>query len=147
MNITKGNLWDSKDQIILVTTNAFVKKDGSLVMGRGAAKEAKEKFPTLPYLLGDQITKHFKETKKYGVLIIPQMVGAFQVKYNWWEDGDLELIGYSTQVLNSMMEVSPFKEVSVSMNFPGIGNGRLRFEDVFEVVKKLNDRVTLYMKE
>ncbi len=42
-----GDLWDF-DGIIAITTNGFVKKDGSCVMGRGCAKEAALRFGWLP---------------------------------------------------------------------------------------------------
>lgn len=157
MNVVKGNLWDSKDQVILVTTNAFVKKNGELVMGRGAAKEAKEKYPLLPKILGEQIQLHFSESKKYGVLLVDQyrylgggvykihdVIGAFQVKYNWWEKADLDLIDYSCKSLVNLLVHFPYK--TVSMNFPGIGNGGLNYEAVYDIVKQLPDTVTLYRK-
>jgi hypothetical protein len=42
-----GNLWEF-DGIIVITTNGFVKRDGTCVMGRGCAKQATIKLPGLP---------------------------------------------------------------------------------------------------
>jgi hypothetical protein len=52
-----GNLWDYPADLRVITTNGFVKKDGSCVMGRGCAKQAAEKWLELPRLLGMAITK------------------------------------------------------------------------------------------
>lgn len=154
MNIVKGNLWDSTDDVILVTTNATIRKDGALVMGRGVAKEAKEKFPFLPGVLGDQINRYYWDTKKYGVLIthitlnnFDKWIGAFQVKYNWWEKADLDLIAFSTSRLIDFMEHEDFMGMKISMNFPGIGNGGLDVHRVLPVISVLPDSVTLYMKD
>lgn len=143
-----GDLWDSKDEIILVTTNSFVKKNGELVMGRGAAKEAKELFPDFSLDLGYEITNIYG--KKYGIIIIPydrydRLLGAFQVKYNWWEDADLDLIKFSTEILCKEMNEN-FNDLKCSLNFPGIGNGRLKYDDVLDIVKVLPDNVSLYRK-
>lgn len=157
MKIEIGNLWNSTDDIILVTTNATVKKNGEVVMGRGAAKEAKEKFPLFPKIIGDQISTHYSSGGEYGLLILHpytvleeervygKYLGAFQVKYNWWEDANLNLIRYSTNLLYSAMN-NQFKDMTCSMNFPGIGNGRVSYKDVLKVVSRLPDNVSLYMR-
>ena len=41
--------------IICITTNGFVKKDGCAVMGRGCAQEAKNRYPNINKLLGIHI--------------------------------------------------------------------------------------------
>ncbi|MEK6860596.1 MAG: hypothetical protein AABY07_01375 [Nanoarchaeota archaeon] len=47
MILVKGNMWDElgKAELILVTANSNIKKNGALVMGAGAAKEARDRFP------------------------------------------------------------------------------------------------------
>ena len=57
MRIVKGNLWDSKDSLILVTGNSYIRKDGTLVMGRGAALELKTMIPGIDKRLGQKIKK------------------------------------------------------------------------------------------
>lgn len=154
MKLLSGNLWDSKDEIIFVTTNSYVKRDGSLVMGKGAAFEMKEKFPFLPSIFGDQIIRHFGQLGKYGLLlatatensqILPYLgVGIFQVKYHFKEKADLELVKYSTNLLSYFMETHP--EVSISMNFPAIGYGQRTIEEILPIVSVLPDNISLYLK-
>jgi hypothetical protein len=46
-----GDLWGFGG-IIVITTNGFVKRDRTCVMGRGCAKQAAIRFPGLPNKLG-----------------------------------------------------------------------------------------------
>jgi hypothetical protein len=52
MQELKGDLWDTPCDAVCISTNGFVKRDGSCVMGRGCAKQAVEYFPQLPWDLG-----------------------------------------------------------------------------------------------
>ena len=159
MKIVEGNLWDFTDDAIFVTTNATIRKDGELVMGRGAAKEMKEQFSIFPKVIGDQISRNNGSGGKYGLYTIHPFVfnddgsrkygkilGAFQVKYNWWEKADLDLIEYSTDALLKSFETQ-LKNLKVSMNFPGIGNGKLAYDEVYPIIEKLPDSVSVYRKE
>jgi hypothetical protein len=50
-----GDLWEF-DGIIAITTNGFVKRDRTCVMGRGCAREAAVRFPELPHKLASRIS-------------------------------------------------------------------------------------------
>lgn len=54
-----GNLWDfyrtESDCFIVIPTNGVLKSNGEAVMGAGLAKQAAQRFPTLPQLLGQAI--------------------------------------------------------------------------------------------
>ena len=54
-----GNIWDyyDKGHWIVITTNGTVKKNGENVMGAGIAKQASQRFPTLPKWCGDLLVK------------------------------------------------------------------------------------------
>jgi hypothetical protein len=54
-----GNLWNhvGKADVICITTNGFVKKNGAAVMGRGCALQARNNYPNLAKLLGSSIRK------------------------------------------------------------------------------------------
>jgi len=158
MKLVKGNLWDSKDGIILVTCNSYIRKDGALVMGRGAALEMKNRYPQIDYRFGKMIKYYSKHLGYYGILILdpnataaeyistsPKM-GVFQVKYHFKDLADLTLIRQSTYELMSTLELTHFPR-TVSMNFPGIGYGGLKREDVIPIISMLPDEVTIYEKE
>ena len=145
-----GQLWDEigKANLILVTTNASVRKDGCLVCGRGAAKEAAERFPTFSRRCGHKIRFYEREEKIYGIMIfsgiLPQgSIGAFQVKYHWKDQADLLLIAHS---VGQLILVSGQYE-RIAMNFPGTGFGRLAREKVLPLLEPLPDNVIIYEYE
>lgn len=129
--------------IYLVTTNSYIRKDGALVMGRGAARQLASRFPTLPYELGKRIT-HLGE---YNIGVITQTndkqlsLGAFQVKYNFADAADLDLIQRSADQLHDLA-VRDGRIFHV--NFPGIGNGRLKYDDVLPIMQDLPDNVCVW---
>ncbi len=47
-----GDIWQSGADVICVTTNGVLRKNGDLVMGAGIALEAKKRYPRLPAFLG-----------------------------------------------------------------------------------------------
>lgn len=53
MKLVYGNLWNSDCEINAVTTNSFIRSDGSLVMGRGAALQASQRLPSFQELQED----------------------------------------------------------------------------------------------
>jgi hypothetical protein len=56
MKILKGNLFTVGSDATAITTNGFVKKDGSAVMGRGCALQASKQVAGLAQHLGNLIT-------------------------------------------------------------------------------------------
>jgi hypothetical protein len=66
MNLIYGNLWDQECDALCITTNGFIKRDGSNVMGRGCAKEAAEWDPGLPHRLGTMIQEHGNRCLRLG---------------------------------------------------------------------------------
>ena|SRR3990167_5006344 len=54
MKTKTGNIWDfiGKVDAICITTNGYVKRDGTCPMGRGIAKEALSRYPKIDKILG-----------------------------------------------------------------------------------------------
>lgn len=152
MKLIKGDLWKSDAPIKLFTGNSYITKAGALVMGRGAALQAKEKWPELPYILGRQIT----HLSKYGIAWADSLnVGVFQVKYNFKDDADLELITYSTnKLLEGLSDYEWVKKetgvwvepLKYAMNFPGIGWGHLqnKRDEILKIISVLPDNVEIH---
>lgn len=146
MNFVIGNMWNdySTADLFLITTNAFITKEGKLVMGAGIAKEARDKFPGLDRAFG----KRIKHLSKYGILISDKwpdkVLGAFQVKYHFKDKADLDLIRYSTEML--MQWLDTHAALNVHLNFPGVGNGRLDPIDVLEIIDVLPNNVFVWSK-
>jgi len=155
MNIIKANITDlwKQGKIVCTTTNGFVKKDGSAVMGRGNALAMSQTIPDLPKLLGQFI-------KKYGNrvgFIYQRSVISFPVKpitgtiHNalpyiikkfketdtipgFLCKADLNIIETSMNQLNDL--VKKFKLEEVYLPIPGVNNGQLKFTEVEPILMK-----------
>ena len=151
MKLVKGNLWDSKDELVFVTANSYIRKNGELVMGRGAALELKIKRPDLPKLFGSGVLNICGHLGKYGIIYelveswirTRQVFGIFQVKYHFNEPARLDLIDYS---VSKLLEIygGVLRDYTISMNFPGIGFGGLIRSDILPIINILPDNVTIY---
>jgi hypothetical protein len=126
-----GDLWEF-DGIIAITTNGFVKRDGTSVMGRGCAKQATIRFPGLPHKLGRKISAEGNH-----VFCFPEhRLITFPVKHTWWEAADLGLIERSARELLKLIEVKKIQE-AVYLPRPGCGNGRLKWEGVKKILSPI----------
>lgn len=141
----KGNMWlaDPEPDVWLVTTNSVLTKAGRLVMGGGAALQATEHFPGCNRWFGAMIRETCGSGGFYGILIHPDHpLGAFQTKRHWKHNSSVSLIYDSAVALTEWLARD--KTLRVSLNFPGIGLGGLRKEDVLPIVTQLPDRVTIW---
>lgn len=152
----QGNMWNRRDQVDLfcITTNGTLRRDGKLVMGRGIAFEAISQFPEIQKTAGEAI-RTFNEARikrgdppsPYGLVTLRKyepFVGLFQVKYNWWEQADVNLIKFSAQKLHQFAVDNPHK--IIVLNFPGIGNGKLSEETVRPIVETLPGNVEIWKR-
>jgi hypothetical protein len=144
----QGDMWSvyHDADLFLITTNATLKQNEALVMGRGIARQARDRFPGLDIALGQQIEKLCGSQGRYGLLVSPRWptarLGAFQVKRHYSRPASLDLIRYSTAALCAWCEAQP--QASVHLNFPGVGNGRLPRETVLPIVAQLPEQVTIW---
>lgn len=128
-----GDIWNfwEKGASIVITTNGYVKRDGSCVMGRGIAFSAKQKFPKLPLELGEALTINGNHVFRF-----PQYhLFSFPVKHVWWEPADLELIEQSCQELLKNIALGPSMS-EIYLVRPGCGNGQLQWKDVKPILEK-----------
>lgn len=144
----KGDMWSVYEDadLFLITTNSAVTKEGVLVMGRGIALQANQRFPGLSRALGQQILKTCGSLGTYGVLISSRWpeakLGAFQVKTDPHQSASLGLIQKSTTALCAWCKEHP--QASVHLNFPGIGYGGLLREEVLPIVEQLPETVCIW---
>ena len=129
LTIERKNIWeawtpDNKREPLFVTTNSIIKKDGSLVMGAGIAKQAKDAFPGLDYKLASRI-----EDPKYGSVYSQKFnIGAFQVKHHYRDPASIDLITNSSISLVGLILEHDWDRIH--LNYPGIGLGQLTKEEV-----------------
>lgn len=144
-----GNLWAYPADVRVITTNGFVKKDGSAVMGRGCALEAVRgvpgkvgSWPGLPSILGAQIENDGNHVFFLGACVTPAtgVLVSFPVKHHWRQEADPELIKRSaTELIKVVDDVSLEDGEVVVMPRPGCGNGGLRWEDVRPILEPILD--------
>jgi hypothetical protein len=126
-----GDIWHfwDKGHYIVIPTNGFVKRNGACVMGRGLAKDAMNRFPSLPIELGAVI-----ERDGNCVHAFPRYrLFTFPVKRNWWDIADIVLIKISLYDLKDLVKVCVDADaISLPVYVPrvGCGNGRLEWEHV-----------------
>lgn len=145
------NLWTYIEKnpvdFICVTTNGYIKSDGSLVMGRGIAREVKSLFPGIEHTLGDRVRKSGNcvhvfynverptgRKKKFYNLV------SFPTKHeDWRENSDLDLIRLSALELEEIAKTLPTRTFLLPR--PGCGNGGLDWKDVKPVIDFLPNNV------
>ena len=143
----KGNLWTLPADVICITTNGFVKKNGDAVMGRGCALEAVEKFPMIQKQLGHKITTYGNHV--HHLISSPSCdLLSFPVKHNWFDKADLDLIEQSCQEIVTWVYdqwdmthsgKQPIRFIAIPR--PGCGNGQLEWKDVKPICEEyLDDR-------
>jgi hypothetical protein len=148
MKVHFGNMWSvfTSVDLFCITTNSITRKDGELVMGRGIAQQARDRYPGLGLALGNAISDAGMHGEVYGLLVSPswpiKKLAAFQVKVNWQASADLNIIRESARALYKFAKANPDK--TIALNFPGIGYGKLDYNDVLEIVKHLPDNVQLW---
>lgn len=136
MNEATGNLWTFPAEIRVITTNLFVKRNGEAVMGRGCAREAAQRWPHMPALLGRAILDGGVSTTDLGTWSDEHIV-AMPVKHNWWKPADLSLIEHSAQDLADLTTLRKWSTVVLPR--PGCGNGQLSWRDVEPVLRNILD--------
>lgn len=148
MILKVGNMWKAypESDLFLITTNSTIKNNGALVMGRGIAKEARDKFLGLDLALGSRIKATCGNLGIYGLLISEKFpdakLGAFQVKTRYDQDAKLDIIAESTAQLAKFSREN--KALQIHLNFPGIGNGNLDPLDVLDFIEVLPHNVTIW---
>ena len=129
-----GNFWDELGDLHVITTNGTVKRNGGAVMGRGIAAQAKRKLPYIDATLGQAIRDKGNNVHCLGMWGRYE-IASFPVKWNWWEDADLELIERSAHQLVALSE----EYHKIVMVRPGCGNGNLEWDVVKPVLNPILD--------
>lgn len=148
MILKQANFLQAKNKVNLwcATTCAIKDKEGRLVMGKGTALTMKQGWVGTDRAFGGLITSPL-----YGLVVLgrgtnmnrePYFYGAFQTKYHWRMDSDLELIKYSTMRLFEWLLGHP--TYTVALPLPGCRNGNLNRDDVLPIMRLLPDNVTVY---
>lgn len=141
MREAKGDLWSYPADATVITTNGSIKKDGTCVMGRGVAAQAKKRWPELPRILGVLLKTHGN---------IPFIIDlgelnpggsgwllTFPVKHFWHERADPHLIQKTAIEMTRMIKEIPWKTIALPR--PGCGNGQLSWNVVKPILEPILD--------
>jgi hypothetical protein len=127
-----ADLWDfpEKGYHIVVPTNLVVKADGKAVMGRGVAKQAVLRFPSLAEWYGRLLS----ETGHTTTTFYPDTpLILFPVKYDWRLKADLQLIEQSAIELRRLTKKNHLR---VALPLVGCGFGELTEVEVMPVLNR-----------
>ncbi|MCD6359708.1 MAG: hypothetical protein J7M38_02515 [Armatimonadetes bacterium] len=120
MKETTGDLWQFHDSgyPIVIPTNLVLDSRRRNVMGKGLAKQAKQRYPDLPVKQGKQILK----TGRAAVVYYPEYnLFCFPTKYKWWDRSNLELIQKMAAELADQVDALHFNEVYLPRLGCGLG--------------------------
>lgn len=145
-----GNMWDEfgkPNTLFVFTANSTIKKNNCLVMGRGIAQAVRDRLDGIDAAFGKIIQmQHMPD--EFGLLIISfggHKVGALQVKTHFSEMASLVLIKNAVNKLATWANEHP--SITVNLNYPGIGCGRLSENIVCPVLEVLPENVYVWKFE
>ena len=153
MKQIKADLWDAQADATVITTNGHVRADGECVMGRGVAKEARDRFrpehsSPLAQLLGTLIKQegnHVHDMGRWDYGVTDFRIVTFPVKAHWKEQARPDLIAQSCMEILLLADRMMWS--TIAMVRPGCGNGGLRWQEVEPILDSwLDERFTVYEK-
>ena len=144
-----GDMWSAYDDadLFCITTNSYIKFDGKLVMGRGIARQVRDRWKGMEdparsawrkfdWHAGQEVQRTCGHLGTYGLLVSEYWprakIGLFQVKLNYSDKANLTLIENSAKILSDWCLAHP--RAKVHLNFPGVGNGQLSISEVWPII-------------
>lgn len=143
MNVEYGNVWDAPWDVLCVTTNGTVLRNGENIMGAGIAGEAARRHAWLPRVHGQLLREH-----GVNVYLLPCKLVMFPTKPSIDRPASMSLIEESCRTLMWMADL--YQWGNVALPAPGAGLGGLEWDDVRDAIDPIIDnRVTIwrYAKE
>jgi hypothetical protein len=146
MRVDTGDLWTYPADVRVITTNGVVMANGELVMGKGTALQAKERYPGIARELGQLVEANGNNPSSYTA---PDgtRIWTFPVKWHWSTNADMDLIQHSAHRLmrlaNLLQEVRAqtgrSTDVTIVMPRPGCGAGGRDWSAVKARIENLLD--------
>ncbi|SEA72666.1 hypothetical protein SAMN05660420_02985 [Desulfuromusa kysingii] len=132
--LLRGDLWEhhSNGAVVAITTGGLLLKDGRCSMPRGCARQAADRFPTLPYTLASQI-------RNFGMHVfdLGQRIVSFPVEDSPFENPSLQIIERSCRELVELVEFKQWPRIIVPR--PGCGHGGLTWNEVKPILERYFD--------
>lgn len=141
-----GDIWRTIGlaDAICITTNGIVKMDGTLVMGKGIAKEAADMFPGIDMNLGDKV-RRFGNKPTIAAIRNGTRIVSFPTKNHWKDPSDITLITRSAEIIKELANGLKWQYIAVPK--PGCGCGLLTWSMVKSALEPIFDnRFVIYSK-
>ena len=137
MKEVDGDLWRIICDARVITTNGTITNAGRGVMGKGVARDAKQRYLGVEGKLGRMLAQHGNHVC---LLVEPPEIPliAMPVKHEWHERADYDLIRRSAGELVELVDQHP-EWTTVVMPRPGCGNGKLYWANVEKVIRPVLD--------
>ena len=136
---------NGRKNIVCVTTNGIIKKDGTAVMGAGIAKTANMRFNVSSKLATSlrQNGNNVSDLGQYNWQTSNFHLVAFPTKENWRDNSHLWLIERSARQLVEFADANEFEHIFLTR--PGCGCGGLDWYNTVKPVLEsiLDDRFTV----
>lgn len=132
------NIWDvhRAGAIAVIPTNGVVRNDGKLVMGAGLAKQAMDRFPALPAMVGHMVARDGNTVLYFH----RERLFTFPTKGHYSGPSTLDLIRQSASELNTLMSTDVIPpDLLVFIPQVGCGLGGLSWTDVKPILVEAFD--------
>ncbi len=138
----EGNLFNETG-MKFITANSFLTDEAKLVMTNGPELELRILSPGIDQLFGNIIQDTCGHLGVYG-LILDTDFGLFQVRCDFRQEADIELIRFSTFLLTA--EARDTGSI-INVNYPIIGNGKSSIENIRPLFNILPDNVHVWERK
>lgn len=142
MRFERGDLWNALGDadLLVVSINRTITRDGNLVMGAGAARQAKFRFPMLPALFGALVCDGVRDN----LLLVQhgeQRIGGLVVKVHRAQPARLDLLQSGVAALAAYASAHPHEKID--MQYP-CEFRQFQRADVAPLLLPLPDNVTVW---
>jgi hypothetical protein len=129
-----GDIWKehADGAVVAITTSSMLTKNGKAIMLRGCARQARDRFPDLPQILGEQLLNHGRHVFDLGRRIV-----SFPVEVDPFRNPELKIIEESCRELVELTDYKSWRKVIVPR--PGCGGGGLEWPVVRPVLQRYFD--------
>lgn len=135
------NIWKSTADVICVTTNGIVKRNGELVMGAGMAREAVKRHNNIAECYGDHVKEYGNTPCEFHA--DGKIIMSLPTKDNWIEAADIDLIVESIERISRLVP----QNMTIAIPRVGCGCGGLEWQDVKKRIEPLLDeRFTIFSR-
>lgn len=131
-----GDIWDIQAKHpgswVCVPTNLQVKSNGHAVMGKGLAKQADDRYPTLAAAYGRHLRRSSDANRTKPLYVLSPKMIMFPTKNDWRDRSQLNLIVQSYKDVYEHMNGTHLLQITTNVYCPlvGTGEGGLTWKEV-----------------